>query len=306
MKKSVAKNYLYNLFYQILIIIVPLFTTPYLSRVLGAESIGIYSYALSITTYFILLGSLGVAMYGQREIAYVQYNKQKRSKIFFEIVSMRFITLAISLLLFYFSFCAKGDYSVYYRILILEIIANSLDISWFFQGLEEFKKTVVRNTLVKLVSIVCIFTFVKSADDLYKYFLIYVLSTLIGNISMWMYLPKYLKKIKIRELKILQHLKPTVVLFIPQLATQLYTVLDKTMIGSIVSDKSEVGFYEQAQKLVKLLLTIATSLGTVMVPRMASTFASRQSRKIKRIYEKVFPLYSINCISINVWNDKYC
>lgn len=305
-KQSITKNYLYNLFYQILIIIVPLFTTPYLSRVLGAESIGIYSYTLSITTYFILLGSLGVAKYGQREIAYVQDDKQKISKIFFEIVSMRFITLGISLLLFYFSFCTQGNYNVYYRILILEIIANSLDISWFFQGLEEFKKTVVRNTIVKLASIVCIFTFVKSANDLYKYFLIYVLSTLIGNISMWMYLPKYLKKIKIKELKILQHLKPTVVLFIPQLATQLYTVLDKTMIGTIVSDKSEVGFYEQAQKLVKLLLTIATSLGAVMAPRMASTFASRQSRKIKRIYEKIFPLYPFNCISINVWDDKHC
>lgn len=274
-KQSITKNYLYNLFYQILIIIVPLFTTPYLSRVLGAEAIGIYSYTLSIATYFILFGSLGVAMYGQREIAYVQDDKEKRSKIFFEIVIMRFITLGISLLLFYFSFCTQGDYRVYYKILILEIVANSLDISWFFQGLEEFKKTVIRNTVVKLVSIICIFTFVKSANDLSKYFLIYVLSTLIGNISMWMYLPKYLKKIRRKELKILKHVKPTAVLFIPQLATQAYTVLDKTMIGAMVADKSEVGFYEQAQKMVKLLLTIATSLGTVMVPRMASTFASR-------------------------------
>ena len=131
-KKSITKNYLYNLSYQILLLIVPLFTTPYLSRVLGAEAIGIYSYTLSIATYFILFGSLGIAMYGQREIAYCQEKKYERSKNFFEILLMRFVTLGISLIIFYFGFCLNGQYSMYYRILILEIIANSLDISWFF------------------------------------------------------------------------------------------------------------------------------------------------------------------------------
>ena len=288
MAKSVKKNYIYNLTYQILIMIVPLITTPYLSRVLGAEAIGIYSYTLSITTYFILFGSLGVAMYGQREIAYVQDDKMKRSKVFYEILLMRFITLGISMIIFYFTFAMKGQYSIYYRILTLELISNALDISWFFQGIEEFKKTVIRNTLVKIISVVCIFAFVKNVNDLYKYFIIYVLSTFMGNISLWMYVPKYIEKIKIRELEIFRHLKPTISLFIPQVAVQIYTVLDKTMIGSIVNDKSEVGFYEQAQKIVKLLVTVATSLGTVMVPRMANTFASGNKEKLKEYMNKSF------------------
>lgn len=288
MAKSVKKNYIYNLTYQILIMIVPLITTPYLSRVLGAEAIGIYSYTLSITTYFILFGSLGVAMYGQREIAYVQDDKMKRSKVFYEILLMRFITLGVSMIIFYFTFAMKGQYSIYYRILTLELISNALDISWFFQGIEEFKKTVIRNTLVKIISVVCIFVFVKNVNDLYKYFIIYVLSTFMGNISLWMYVPKYIEKIKIRELEIFRHFKPTIALFIPQVAVQIYTVLDKTMIGSIVNDKSEVGFYEQAQKIVKLLVTVATSLGTVMVPRMANTFASGNKEKIKEYMNKSF------------------
>lgn len=273
-KKSITRNYIYNVLYQVLIIIVPLITTPYLSRVLGAENIGIYSYTLSITTYFILFGSLGVAMYGQREIAYLQDKKYERSKTFFEILFMRFITLGIALVIFYFSFVTTGDYSTYYKILILEIIANALDISWFFQGLEEFKKTVLRNSLVKIVSVVFIFILVKTKNNLIEYFIIYVLSNFLGNISLWLYLPKYIEKIKFKELKVLRHIKPTIGLFIPQVAIQIYTVLDKTMIGSIIEDKSEVGFYEQAQKIVKLLLAIATSLGTVMVPRMANTFAA--------------------------------
>lgn len=288
-KKSITKNYIYNLSYQLLAIIVPLITTPYLSRVLGAENIGVYSYTLSITTYFILFGSLGIAMYGQREIAYLQ-NKDiiDRSKTFWEILLMRLITLSISLILFYFTFAYHGQYSVYYKILILEIVANSLDISWFFQGLEEFKKTVCRNFVVKILSVICIFIFVKSSDDLIKYFLVYVMSNFVGNLSLWLYLPKYVKKVELKALNILKHLKPTLNLFIPQIAIQIYTVLDKTMIGAIVEDKAEVGFYEQAQKMIKLLLTIATSLGTVMIPRMANTFANGDNEKLKLYMKKSF------------------
>lgn len=287
-KNSVKRNYIYNLLYQILTIIIPLITTPYLSRVLGAENIGIYSFTISITTYFILFGSLGVAIYGQREIAYVQNDIRKRSKIFFEITFMRCITLGVSLFIFYITFCLKGQYSIYYKILILEIIANAIDISWYFQGLEEFKKTVIRNIIVKLISVICIFLFVKESVDLNNYFIIYVLSTLLGNLSLWMYLPKFVQKVKIKELNLFRHVKPTIMLFIPQVATQIYTVLDKTMIGVIVSNKAEVGYYEQAQKIVKLLMTLATSLGTVMMPRIAATFASGNHEKVREYMNKSF------------------
>ena len=287
-KKSITKNYIYNVAYQILITILPLITTPYVSRVLNAEAIGIYSYTISITTYFILFGSLGVALYGQREIAYYQTDKIKRSKIFWEINILRFVTMTIAMVIYYFIYVRQGEYKIYYEILLIELLANCLDISWLFRGIEEFKKTVVRNTIVKLISVALIFTLVKSVDDLYKYFIIYVLSTAIGNISLWLYLPKYIEKVKINELNILKHLKPTIILFIPQIAVQIYTVLDKTMIGMIVSDKAEVGYYEQSQKIIKLLLSIITSLGTVMLPRMAATFANGDNDKMKEYMKKSF------------------
>lgn len=288
MKKSVTKNYIYNLTYQILVLILPIITTPYISRVLGAENIGIYSYTISIATYFILFGSLGVAQYGQRQIAYEQKKGKKLSKTFWEIVILRFITMAISMIIFYFTFVRGGQYQVYYKILLLELLANCFDISWFFQGLEEFKKTVTRNTIVKLISVISIFAFVKDSNDLGIYFGIYVLSSLIGNFSLWAYLPKYLKKLKAKQLNVIQHIKPTIGLFIPQIAVQVYTILDKTMIGAIISDKSEVGYYEQAQKIIKILLTVITSLGTVMMPRIANTFASGEKEKINEYMKKSF------------------
>ncbi len=198
-KKSIVKNYIYNLIYQMLTIILPLVTTPYLSRVLGAGPIGIYGYTLSIVTYFILFGSLGIAMYGQREIAYVQDKKEEQSKTFWEIVIFRVITMTVALIIFYLTFCLKGEYSLYYKILILELVANAIDISWYFQGVEDFGKTVVRNIIVKSLSLVCIFIFIKSPEDLWKYFLIYTLANLLGNLTMWMYIPKILPKIRLQH-----------------------------------------------------------------------------------------------------------
>lgn len=200
MKKSIFTNYIYNLIYQIVVIILPLITTPYLSRVLGAENIGTYGYTLSIVTYFVLFGSLGIAMYGQREIAYVQDDKPNRSKVFWEIIVVRTISLSISLVAFYFIYVSGEKYQIYYKIFMLEIIATMLDISWFFQGLEEFKKTVGRNLVVRIASTILVFILVKTQDDLAKYIFIYVITTLLGNVSLWFYLPKYIQKVKIKSL----------------------------------------------------------------------------------------------------------
>lgn len=290
MKKSVTKNFIYNLSYQILILILPFITTPYISRVLGAENIGIYGYTLSISAYFILFGTVGIALYGQREIAYNQNNKKEYTKSFYEIVIFRFITMLISILIFYNTFCVDNQYATYYRILILELVANCFDISWFFMGKEDFKKTVLRNLLVKIISVICIFVFVKNTDDLKAYFLIYVLSILIGNISLWLYLPKYLIKINMRSLNIFKHLKPTISLFIPQIAIQIYTIVDRTMIGSIINEKSEVGYYEQAQKIIKMLLAVITSLGTVMMSRIASTYVVGDKKRVNDYIYKSFNL----------------
>lgn len=287
-KKSIAKNYIFNLVYQLLSIVLPLVTTPYLSRVLGAEPIGIYGYTISIVTYFILFGTLGISMYGQREIAYVQNDKNKQSKAFWEINIVRFITLPISMLIFYLSFCLNGDYQIYYRILLLYMISNMFDISWYLQGIEEFGKTVIRNIIVKALSLILIFVCVKTQNDLWKYLLIFSGAELLGNLTMWMYLPRYINKEEFKKLEIKKHIKPTITLFIPQIATQIYTVMDKTMVGLITNNMSEVGYYEQAQKIVKSALTVITSLGTVMSSRIANCYANNKKEEILANIEKSF------------------
>lgn len=287
--KSVTKNYIYNLMYQLLVIVLPILTTPYLARVLGPKNIGIYSYVLSISAVFIFLGSLGVTLYAQREIAYNQNDREKYSIIFWEIFTLRLITMLVSIVVFYLIFIfRKNEYTFYFIILLFEIFSNIFDISWFFQGLEDFKKTVTRNIVVKLISVLLIFIFVRDINDLNNYFYIYIFSVFVSNLSLWFYLPKTLNKISIRKLNIKKHLKDITLLFIPQIAIEIYTVLDRTMLGYIILDKSEVGFYDQSQKIIKLLLSLVTSLGIVMLTRIANNYSHGEHKKIKQYIFKSF------------------
>ena len=287
-KKNITKNYIYNLIYQILTIILPIITTPYLSRVLGAKGIGIYGYTISIVTYFTLIGALGISKYGQREIAYVQNDKENRSRVFWELNIIRICTISITLLIFWLAFCLKGEYVTYYRILLLELIAVLLDITWFFQGIEDFKKVVIRNIIIKLISVILIFMLVKKSEDLIKYFYIYALSNFLGNGTLWINIKKYVSMVKINFKDLKKHIKPMISLFIPQIATSIYTVLDKTMLGILENNISEVGYYEQSQKIIKIALTFVTTMSVVMLPRISNVYAKGETEKIKEYMKKSF------------------
>lgn len=285
---KVAKNYFYNLSYQILVLIVPLITTPYVSRVLGAKGVGTFSYTNSIVQYFILFGCVGLNLYGQREVAYVEHEKTKRDKVFWELVILRIITVSISLSVYLFSLASHGEYAFIFLIMSLDVLASMVDISWFFQGIEDFKKIVVRNFIVKITGVVLIFLFVKSSSDLYLYVICQSATLLLGNLSMWAYIPKFVGKVEVRKLNIKKHIKPTLVLFLPQIATSVYTVLDKTMIGLLTGLEEEVAYYEQGQKIVKIAMTLVTSLGTVMMPRIANLFKQNQPKQVREHLLKSF------------------
>lgn len=279
MSKSIAKNFLYNLMLQIVTLFMPLITVPYVSRILGKEGIGVYSYTLSIVQYFIILGTLGISMYGNRQIAYVRDDKEKMSKTFWSITFLKVITTSIALVIYIISFGFNKQYGFIYLIQSINIIAATIDISWLYMGLEDFKKTVTRNLIVKVICVISIFIFVKNYNDLYKYVLINAFMSLFGNLVMWMYVPKVVLRVKIKLNDIKLHIIPALQLFIPQIAIQIYAVLDKTMLG-VLASTGEVGLYEQSQKIVKLVLGLVTSLGVVMLPRMSNTFANGDKKKM--------------------------
>ena len=282
MSKSISRNYIYNLSYQIITLLTPLITTPYVSRVLGADGIGIYSYTTSVVTYFVILGTMGLSNYGQREIAYHQNDRHAQSRIFYEVCLFRVFAVVVSLLAYYW-FILRNIETNYliFAIQTLNVFALIFDIAWFFQGLEEFGKVVFRNLVVRILSIACLFLIIKSHDDLWLYVCMNSSLVLVGGLLVCFYLPQYLEPVSWQEIKIFRNWKIVLQLFLPQIAIQIYTVLDKTMIGLLTGIEAENGYYEQAEKIVKMSLMVVTSLGSVMMPRIAAAYANNNFDEIK-------------------------
>ena len=285
--KSIKKNYIYNVLYQVLLVIIPLITIPYLSRVLGADGIGTVSFAESIVSYFVLFANLGINIYGQREISYAQDDKRRRSIAFYNILITKFITALAALIIYvicYFTIL----HNTIYLILSIQIISVIFDITWFFQGIEEFDKIVIRNTIIKLINIVFIYTLVKGKDSIIIYCISVVLFPLMGFLSLWPNLSIYLDQIDFSKINVSNVLKVSLTLFLPTIAIQIYTVLDKTMIGIITKDALENGYYEQSIKISRSLLLLITALSTVVIPRVGYYFDKNDHDVVKDILYKSY------------------
>ena len=288
---KIIKNYLYNVFYQVFVLLVPLITMPYIARVLGPTGVGINSFTNSNTQYFILIGSIGVSLYGNRQIAYHRDNQEEASQIFWEVFLMRMLTILVALVAFFIFLGVEKSYHYAYLMQSILIMAAAFDISWFFMGFENFKVTVLRNIIVKLISLACIFIFVRNKGDLTLYIAVLSISQLIGNITLFPYLKRYINLPNWRELKIGRHFKPSLVLFVPQIATQVYLILNKTIVGKMVSVEA-AGFYDNSDKIVKMVLAIVTATGTVMLPRVANTFAKGDHEQVKKYLYQSFDFVS--------------
>ncbi len=287
---KVLKNYAYNLSYQLLVIILPIITTPYVTRVFSSDDLGTYGYFNSIVTYFILLATLGVANYGTKVIS---GHRKKIEKNFWGIYSLQLGATFLSLTL-YGLLCLALPFMqnpVAY-ILGLSLVSKGLDISWLFQGLEDFRKITARNITVKLVGVISIFLFVKSANDLYLYVFLLTIFELLGQLSMWLPAREFIGRPHFDIEYARHHLKPVILLFLPQVAISLYVTLDRTMLGALASTK-DVGIYDQALKLVNILLTLVTSLGSVMLPRVAHLLATGDHKAVNRMHEISFLIYNL-------------
>ncbi|MCY7025076.1 flippase [Streptococcus sanguinis] len=286
----VLKNYLYNLSYQLLIIVLPVITTPYITRVFSSSALGSYGYYNSIVTYFILLATLGVANYGTKEIS---GHRKEVQKTFWGIYSLQVLATCLALVL-YIAVCliipSMNNLIAY--ILGFSLLSRGLDISWLFQGMEDFKKITVRNTAVKLLGVASIFIFVKKPSDLYLYIVLLVGYDLLGQLSMWLPAREHIGRPHLDIVYAKQHIKPVILLFLPQIAISLYITLDRTMLGAL-SSTTDVGIYDQALKFLNILLTIVTSLGSVMLPRVSNLLSSGNQKAVNKLHEMSFLVYNL-------------
>ena len=285
--KSLAKNYFLNLTYQVLMVILPLITAPYLARVLGADRIGEYSFAQSIVSYFALFSVMGTTLYGQRTIAGCHASGRSKRQAFWELVAIRAVNVAIALGIYFATVFRTSADHLLYAVAAIEILSVACDISWFYQGIEEFQNIVLCNGLSKLLGVVGIFLFVKTRDDLSIYVVFLCGAMVLGNLTQWLFVWPNLKGEQLSRLDVRQHLLPSIRLFISQLAIHMYTVLDKTMIGLITRSNFENGYYDQAQHLVKALVAVVTSIGAVMASRITILLNSEDGQREERVEEMI-------------------
>lgn len=285
MKKE-NKNFLYSSGYQILLYLIPLISTPYISRTLGVENVGIYSYTYSIVYYFMLASMLGINNYATRTLSKLIENKKEFNKKFNSIYFLQLILVCIfSIIYIIFTTLYKYEYTDIMKIQFIYLISVAFDINWLFFSLEKFKITVSRNAIIKLLSLILILLFIKTKNDLWKYTLIMSGSTLLSQLFLWPFAIKEVRFQKVEFKNILANLKPCLILFIPVISYSIYRVMDKTMLG-IFSSNFELGNYEMAEKIINIPISIVTALGTVMLPNMSK----KTERQIKENIIDTFEL----------------
>lgn len=284
-KNSLKKNYIYNLINQVLVLIVPLITSPYLARVLLEEGNGRLSYANSIITYFILFANLGFSIYGQREIAKKRDNQYEKSKVFWEIIILRSFCTLISIIIWGILLLTIGfgeKYNQLILILGIQIFGVFIDITFYYQGVENFKGIAIRSIIVKLIGLICIFIFVKTSNDLWKYALSLSLITIFSNIIMWPNAIKQIKYIQLNKLNLKENIVPSLLIFLPTLAVTIYSVLDKTMIGILSNNPDyDNGCYEQAYKINSIALILVTVISPIMIPRNTYDYNKKNFDSLK-------------------------
>ncbi|MFB1097903.1 oligosaccharide flippase family protein [Terribacillus sp. JSM ZJ617] len=281
-----VKNYLYNLIYQVLNLLIPFLITPYIARVLGPSNLGIYAYTFSIVQFSVIIILLGVPLYGNRQIATVSDSKDKISKVFWSIYSIQFFVGCI-ILIFYLIYVTSitGEIRLISMFQGIFLIASLLDISWLLLGLQKMKPVLYRNIIIKILSVVLIFMMVRHTDDLLLYTIIMAGSTLMGQVILWLGVKRHIN-FTLNSLEINKHLKPVMILFLPSAFGQIYLSLDKVILNYYATS-FEVGLYDQAMKIIKLITVVITSLGVVVLPNIAKAFSVGEVSKIKKIVDVV-------------------
>lgn len=297
--KSLRANFLWNASYQVLLILVPLVTTPYLARVLGASQIGVFSYTNSITNYFVLFATLGMSQYGVRVVAQAGEDRTKRSRIFFSAYAAQ-LCIAVPVALIYLviaNVAPFGDMLVSFA-WGAWVLAAVLDISWLFFGVEEFKMPTVRSAFTKLASVFVIFGFVKGPDDLWIYVAAIAGSYLANALLLWPFLKKYVDLCLPRWNEVKSHFAPNIRLFAPVVACSMYLMLDKILLATMAGTV-EAGYYEYSEKLAKMPTSVITALGTVMLPHVTAMMShGNRDREVVNLLEQCF--WIMECVAIGV------
>ena len=294
MAASIRYNYIYNVLLNLSRVIFPLITAPYISRVLEPEGVGLFNFANTYAGYFALVALLGIPTYGIREVAKIQNDKKQLSRLVSELISLSLLTTFIVTAIYLMSIALIGQLQENQVIFLLSGFALYLApfrMDWFFSGMEQFKFITLRTLVIRTLSIVCMFIFVRTKSDLAIYVILNVMGTVGGDIWNFIKMLDLGIKPRLTFSGLRKHLPPLLVLFTASVAISIYTVLDTLMLG-FMTDYREVGFYNNAMHISRALLMVVTSLSVVAIPRISQYCREQDYGRINDLANKSLSLVS--------------
>lgn len=286
------QNSVYNVIYKLLDALFPLVSAAYLGRVLLSDGVGKVAYAQNIAQYFVLAASLGIPNYGIREIARRRKDEKQTTELFSSLFFINLISTLICTVLYYALVLNLPYFSSRKLISLtagLLIVFNAFNVDWFYQGQEAFKYIAIRSFVVKVISLAAIFVFIRSSEDYVRYMFVIVMTTGANYIINMLKLKQFDIRLTWHGIKILPHMKPIFIMLGTTVAIELYTMLDTTMLG-LLCDERNVGYYTNAMKVVKIIITVITAIGGTLLPHLSQYHMEGDDEACGRIVSRVFEI----------------
>ena len=279
-------------------ILITLVTTPYLTRVLGKSCLGIDSYVLSVVQICEVMGSLGTTIYGNREIAYVRKDPDKLTRTFWELLFLR-LSLGVIVGAIYLFIAFHSAYKIVFLIQAITLVSYYLDVSWMYIGLEDVRPVTLYSAFAKITATIAVFVLIKDPSDLYLYVFLIASSQAVITLLLFSGCNGRIGRCRLGQLNIKRHLRPVIALFLPQAASSLYVLFDKTMIGLLASDMSRTSIYDKAEMIVKAPVVFAVAMTTVMMPRIANYYAEDRMEDIQGLVHQSLDLMLLLFVPIS-------
>lgn len=298
-KNKEIVNIIYNVIYKCLNVLFPLISAGIVARRLLPIGVGKVSAAQNIVTYFTFLAPLGLSIYGVREISKVE--GKELNILFSEFLALNAISTTIFTFLYYslINFCSYFESDILlYNIVGISIVFNFLNIEWFYQGKGEYKYITIRSTLIKLFMLISVLLFVNSQNDYIKYALICCIAAGGNYILNFIHLKSYSINLVYKDLHLGRHVKALIILLISNIAVELYSLVDTTML-SFFCEKEIVAYYTNSMKVVKVAIFVVAAIGGTTLQRIAPLIKQNKILEIKNIFSKIINimfLLSIPCI----------
>lgn len=294
MSKSIKINFIFNIVNTVSSLLFPLIAFTYASRIIMAEGIGEVQFFQSIINYIVLFSSLGIPMYGIREIASVRDDERALTRTTIEIVLLNLILNVVGYIVVAFLCLTipqiQSNISLFI-VLSSSIILTTIGCSWFYNGIEDFKYITLVGLTVKTVGLIFLFSFVRNESDLLYYAIYLIIGTVGSNIINFIRLRSFVKPSMsiLHELNISKHIKPTCSIFLFNIITSIYINLDSVMLG-FLKDNTSVGYYTAATRVSHILVTLITSFGAVLLPRSSNLIKNNQLDEFRRLSKKSFDM----------------